>query len=630
MSVDAQPPEPATLEFERALDTEGKLFNGAFIQDRDGFFWIATQSGLFKWDGYTLKKPKDSPYIIYTIFEDTKSLIWVSSSTGLSMYDKANDTFTVFKHDPDDSGSVSEGATVWAMHSIAEDLAGNIWYGTQKGLNKYDKQMKTFTVYTHDPANDNSLGHDNVSVVYVDKQGTMWVGTEGGLDKVNLTTGTFTHYKNQADNTGSLSNDIVTALLEDRNGVLWVGTKEGGLNRFDKSSGTFTRYLHDSKNPQSLGDNYIFAIAEVDTGKLWLTHWDNTSGLDIFDIKKEVFYHYRYAPNYPRSESYLQIANVYQDRIGIIWVVHFNGILSKIDSLNSKFMLYQHDPEDNNSLAENSVFGVYQDKQGMMWISFASKGLDKFDRKSNTFTHYPDMPGGLAQSMFEDTTGLIWMAGNGGIFTFNKAKGNYSELYPLKCNSAQTIIPDKTTRKWIKFRHDPSNPASVSNDVMLHLCMDKEGFIWIPTYGGGLDKFDPRTEKVLMQYKNKPNDPRSLGSNILNHVYEDSTGLIWVGTVGSGLNKLNPDSTFTRYNEETGFITNWVGSIIEDNQGFLWLGTKIGLIKFDPKSESWRLYTKDDGLQSNEFLEYPNYKAPDGELWVFGGNGLNSFYPDQL
>ena len=133
-----------------------------------------------------------------------------------------------------------------------------------------------------------------------------------------------------------------------------------------------------------------------------------------------------------------------------------------------------------------------------------------------------------------------------------------------------------------------------------------------------------------MHYKNNPNDPKSLGSNTLNDVYEDASGCIWVGTVGSGLNKLNPDGAFTRYNEKGGFLTNWVGSILEDNQGNLWLSTKIGLIKFDPQTGSRRLYTKDDGLQSNEFLEYPGFKASDGELWVFGGNGLNSFYPDQI
>ena len=648
-SVQAQATEPAPPVFERALDSGGRLFNGGLIQDRDGFFWIATQSGLLKWDGYTLKKPKGSPDVIYAMYEDTAGLIWVSSSTGLSRYDKSVDAFTVYTHDPDDAQSISEGTAVYAIQPIAEDSTGNIWYGTRKGLNKYNQQTHAFTVYTHDPANPNSLGHDNVTAVHVDTQGTVWVGTEGGLDTFNPSTETFSHYHNQPDNPRSLSHNIVTALLEDRNGVLWVGTKAGGLNRFDPSNGTFTRYLNDPQNPDSLRDNFIYAIAEIDDGELWLTHWDNTSGVDIFDAKTGVFHNYRYDPNNPGSESYTQLANVYKDRLGIIWVVHFNGILDKIDPAGHKFALYQHNPKNDNSLAENSVFGVYQDKQGMMWISFAGKGLDKFDRRTHTFTHYPDMPGGLAQSTLEDHTGLFWLAGNGGIFTFDKATGTYSEVYLLDCHSGQIIIPDrnnanilwvgtdtglvkfdKTTRQWMKFRHDPHKPDSIGHDTMWHLFMDKAGFIWIPTYGGGLDKFDPRTQKVVAHYQNNPNDPQSLGSDTLNHVYEDSSGRIWVGTVDSGLNRLNPDGVFTRYNEETGFLTNWVGSIIEDNQGFLWLGTKIGLIKFDPQTETWRLYTQDDGLQSNEFLEYPNVKAPDGELWVFGGNGLNSFYPDKL
>ncbi len=647
--VQAQANESAPLALERALDSGGRLFNGGIIQDRDGFFWIASLSGLLKWDGYTLKKPKGSPEAIYGIYEDTEGLIWVSSSVGLSKYDKSVNAFTVYRHDPDDPRSIGEGTAIWAMQSIAEDSTGNIWYGTKKGLNRYDKRTKAFTVYTHNPADPNSLGNDNVSALWADKHGTVWIGTEGGLDRFNPSTGAFTHFHNQPDNPRSLSNNIVTALLEDRNGVLWVGTKEGGLNRFDESSGAFTRYLYDPKNLHSLKDNYVYAITEVDANELWLTHWNNTSGIDIFDARTGVFHNYRDDPNNPGRQSYNQTANVYKDRLGIIWVVHFNGILDKIDPASTKFTLYQHEPGNPNSLAENSVFGVYQDKQGMMWISFAGKGLDKFDRQTNTFTHFPDMPGGLAQSIFEDDTGLFWLAGNGGIFTFDKKTGRYSGTYPLQCKSGQIIIPDRnnadflwvgtdaglvkfdrSTRKWIKFRHDPNNPDSIGNDTMWHLFMDKAGYIWIPTYGGGLDKFDTGTEQVVAHFKNDPDDPKSLGSDTLNHVFEDSAGRLWVATVDSGLNKLNPDGTFTRYNEENGFLTNWVGSIIEDNQGFLWLGTKIGLIKFDPQTETWRLYTRDDGLQSNEFLEYPNFNAPDGQLWVFGGNGLNSFYPDKL
>ena len=186
---------------------------------------------------------------------------------------------------------------------------------------------------------------------------------------------------------------------------------------------------------------------------------------------------------------------------------------------------------------------------------------------------------------------------------------------------------DKTTKKTVSFRYNQHDPNSIGSNVIWNLIMDKAGFLWLPTYGGGLDKFDPNTEQVVAHYRHNPNDPTSLGSDTLTHVYEDSAGRIWVGTVGGGLNRLNQDGTFTRYNEETGFLTNWVGGMVEDNQGFLWLGAKIGLIKFDPNTAASRLYTQDDGLQSNEFWEYPPFKSFDGELWVFGSKGLNRFSP---
>ena len=646
----AQAPTPPDVQFDLALDTGGKLFTGSFLQDREGFFWIPTQSGLFKWDGYTLKKPHGSPDCIYALYEDSEGLLWVGASTGLSMYDKATGDFTAYRHDADDPRSISDGVFNEGAHLMDEDADGNIWFGMQTGLHKYDKHAKTFTAYSHDALKPNSLINDNVFAVWVDKQNVVWVGTEGGLDKLNPSTATFTHYQNEPENSRSLSHNFVTVLSEDRNGVLWVGTKDGGLNRFDAQSGTFTRYLHDPDNPRSISHNYIHSISEIRPGELWLTHYTFPVGVDVFNTETGQAYNYKRDQNAPdRSISSDTLFNVYRDRTGIIWLVHFQGILDKIDPQNRKFTLYRHHPNNENSLAEDVIWKVYQDQQGLTWILFASKGMDALDPLTNTVAHYPDIPGGAAYDMLEDRQ-TVWVTGAGGIYTFDKATGRYSDLYSLDCLSGQTIIQDrhdenilwvgteqgglvkfdKTTKKTMSFRYNQHDPNSIGSNVIWNLLMDKAGFLWLPTYGGGLDKFDPNAEQVVAHYRHNPNDPTSLGSDTLTHVYEDSAGRIWVGTVGSGLNRLNQDGTFTRYNEETGFLTNWVGGMIEDNQGFLWLGAKIGLIKFDPNTAASRLYTQDDGLQSNEFWEYPPFKSFDGELWVFGSKGLNRFSPDKL
>ncbi|MBN1878460.1 MAG: response regulator [Anaerolineae bacterium] len=145
-----------------------------------------------------------------------------------------------------------------------------------------------------------------------------------------------------------------------------------------------------------------------------------------------------------------------------------------------------------------------------------------------------------------------------------------------------------------------------------------------------MNKFDPRTEKVVQHYWHDPNDPTSLGSDIAVHVFEDSAGTFWVGTYGGGLNKLNPDGTFERYTEENGFPTNNITNILEDNEGNLWLGSKIGYIRFNPQTKAAKVYTVEDGLAGNEFQEASLCKARDGTLWLATITGANSFDPSEM
>ena len=80
-----------------------------------------------------------------------------------------------------------------------------------------------------------------------------------------------------------------------------------------------------------------------------------------------------------------------------------------------------------------------------------------------------------------------------------------------------------------------------------------------------------------------------------------------------------------------GLPGDYILGILEDDNGNLWLSNNPGLSKFNPLTEKFRNYDVEDGLQSNEFEEYPAcYKSKTGEL-IFGGiNGFNIFYPDSI
>ncbi len=123
----------------------------SILQDRDGFFWLGTQSGLVKYNGYDFEVFQAGLESIpgnwvNVLYEDSEGLIWFGTTSGLGVYDKSKNTFTQFKNDPQDPTSISNDVfQVYKLQSIVEDRTGTIWLGTQDGLNKYVKESRTFT-----------------------------------------------------------------------------------------------------------------------------------------------------------------------------------------------------------------------------------------------------------------------------------------------------------------------------------------------------------------------------------------------------------------------------------------------------------------------------------------------------
>ena len=83
-------------------------------------------------------------------------------------------------------------------------------------------------------------------------------------------------------------------------------------------------------------------------------------------------------------------------------------------------------------------------------------------------------------------------------------------------------------RTILPYRHDPKNPASLSNDSVICLLVDHEGMLWVGTEGGGLDRYNPHTGKFKND-RHDPNDRHSLSSDEISALFEDRAGTLWVG-----------------------------------------------------------------------------------------------------
>jgi len=156
------------------LLVNGELFKKrvlALTRDDNGFVWIGTDDGLYRYDGYTLR-----PY----------------------------------RHDPNNPNSLSDNTVM----TVFKDRTGNLWVGTGfGGLNRFDTATEAFTHYRHDASDNRTLSDDHVFSVYQDLSGALWIGTDGGLNRLDTATGHFVRYL--LDPQGNPRSAIIWGIYED-------------------------------------------------------------------------------------------------------------------------------------------------------------------------------------------------------------------------------------------------------------------------------------------------------------------------------------------------------------------------------------------------------------------------------
>jgi len=162
----------------------------------------------------------------------------------------------------------------------------------------------------------------------------------------------------------------------------------------------------------------------------------------------------------------------------------------------------------------------------------------------------------------------------------------------LSQNSVLTLLQDSQGFIWIGtqdglnrfdgynftvYKNDPDNVNSLSLNSILSLHEDENGALWVGTWGGGLNYFDVRS-KLWTRYRHTPDDPTSLCGDVIADLFEDSRGLLWIATNDGGLCALERTTgAFTRYRHDpenpASIASNAVSTIYEDDAGALWIGT---------------------------------------------------------
>ena len=169
---------------------------------------------------------------------------------------------------------------------------------------------------------------------------------------------------------------------------------------------------------------------------------------------------------------------------------------------------------------------------------------------------------------------------------------------------------------------------------MTALAEDSSGAIWVGTEGGGLNRLDPGTRR-FQRFRHDPSQADSIADDTVYALHVDAGGTLWVGT-RSGLARLERldagagRAVFKTYTTSDGLAGNVVYGIESDGAGRLWLSGSQGLLRFDPRGGLFKQFTASQGLQGNEFNFGAHYRSPRGELFFGGPSGFNAFLPERL
>jgi ligand-binding sensor domain-containing protein/signal transduction histidine kinase len=443
-----------------------------------------------------------------------------------------------------------------------------------------------------------------------------------------------------------LSQNRVTQIVQDNEGFMWLATQQG-VDRYDGYQ--FRMFKNDPAQPKSLCGVFMLSLFKDRSGAVWM---GCEYGLDRFDPTSESFVHYQIASGKIPHQSDA-VRHIYEDANGTFWLSTGRG-LCRFDPRTQRTTWFRHDPIDPRSLSSDDVKSSGTDRRGVLWVA-NGEGLDRFDPDSGHVTFHVALREPHELSFYEDRHGVFWIlsASGNGLSVLDRQRGLVTrylfgdDLPGLPLTGVIQVLEDREGNLWlgtlsdgllrfdrenmrfIRYRHDPSNPDSISENRITTLLEDREGDIWVGLGATQPTFFMPRAPA----FKSLPFDSgnrANLGEKFVDVIFGDHEEDLWIGTTGA-LNRC--DSTgrqCTHYAVPGKGIASDVLSITEDISGTLWIGTSgQGLCRFDRPSGTCKIFRHTIGDPSSLANDTVSALLVDrqGILWVGTADGLNRFDP---
>lgn len=622
-------PLPEFLTIDQGL-SQNYIFDA--LQDSRGFLWFGTKEGLNRFDGYSVVVYRNNPFDSTTlssnnvtvIFEDQQQTLWVGTNGGgLNKFDRQQETFHRFQFPRTRNNELTHNHIL----SISQGSNGTLWIGTYDGAFLFDCATETFRDHFSDSLVFPLLPHSEVNDV-LDDRDSIWFGTNTGLavmDKKLSVIHTFANNDRE-----EARNTTVNFVFKDSDSRIFVG-KRKGLYRLDNNTFHSVFTANDSNKMF-----WSMRMKEGKNGDFWLLTAKTL--VNISHNLKNI------SPQASLSTERFTKGLII-DRSGVVWsgTSGFGVLITKprtqqFGKHKGNFLSELFGPEiqqcetyfrKNNIVSTinltfrgTNFYSVTEDSNGRVWL-LTEVGLFSIDNALHSLKFYKTNPVGhgheerwLTNLVYVSRKNNIWITTVGGISTLNRNNGTFSyiRLYP------DTAISSSMLNK------------TFYNDITV-LYQDKFGILWCGTPELGLIRYNEQ-DGSIRYYSHKPNKKGTLLNNHVLTIHEDpfqSDSILWIGTEGGGLNRFNTRTeTFTYFTKTNGLPNDVIYSILEDEKKNFWMSTNFGLVKFNPATFEVHSYDVEDGLQSNEFNRNEYYKTKNGKMYFGGIYGYNAFYPSAI
>ena len=632
---------PAKFRFRHYSVDNGMPSNivRTIIQGKDGYMWIGTEDGLCRFDGnnFQIFNALNNPVselrdnYINTLFEDSESRIWIGTDHGLYYYCYKTATIHSFTSVTDNGITISS-----QVNNINEDNDKNIWVSTfGQGAFKYS--LKSEKLENYEFSETSRL----LNQIYIDESNTIWVVSrhnDNYLYKYNKVLNCFqqfnTTYAVPSDKNGFL------CILEESTQYMWLGTWDKGLQKLDRHTGIITTELpNDTKH----GLTHIHSLSSFTSDIVMIGSDD---GLSFYNTQTGEYKLVVPDETEPFSLSDKFIYPITMDKEGGIWVGTYYGGINYLSSNTNQFDSYTHS-RFKNSVGGKIISRFCEDKDGNIWIGSDDGGLSKYDPHKNTFCNYissPDKnslsyPNVHALCMDNDN---LWIGTyTGGLNILNSKTGvfkhfNYdpADEKTIDGSSIYSIFRDREENMWVTSmsginRYDRLNDNFIRvkdlGYMTIDIDQDSNGEIWFATQGKGIFRYNPKGDSWT-NYSSE-NENNNIFCNMVNDIHIDEKDVIWAAT-SEGLCKYDRFTDKFHHINFSKSIYNTLG--ITSNNSTLWITTSKGLVHYHPVTDKMQVYSKSDGLQSNQFLPSSILKTSDNRIYVGTVDGFNSFSPQNM